>query len=210
MRFLSLWGPAAFLVGTVVQAQTPAQLADSYITSVNNLVAKMAAIKNTDTAQREAAFLPALVDKVNAALPGMRSLYGNTAAQPVLQARSADLAAAHNNLNLHQTRLLTGGCPAEGTIKSISSNTPLSTTFKNLSNLPLQAFWLDYSGVRKPIGIMQPGDGMLQNTYATHPFLFTDTSGRCVRIIQMSAAGNYDVSHLLAPTVGLHLAKLQK
>lgn len=61
--------------------------------------------------------------------------------------------------------------------KSLNSNTAYVLTVVNNTSNPVQAIWLDYQGKEVDKGTIAAGGGTWgQDTYATHPWIFRDTS----------------------------------
>jgi hypothetical protein len=71
---------------------------------------------------------------------------------------------------------------SEATLKSISGQYPTTLRFVNLTDHPVLLYWLDYRGRRKPYGEILEYERVRQQTFATHPFLFTDKSGNVLSI----------------------------
>ena len=198
------------LFATVVPAQTPTEIVDKYIAAVDMLTFQLEQMPDAHNAQAYSSQLPNLVANVNSATADVKSLYGNTAAQAVLTAKSAAMSASQAKLAAEQTRLLTGDCPLEGTAKS-GNGPAISPNVENRSAVTLRYYWLDYAGKRTGGGELKAGQSMNLGTYVTHPFIFVDPDGRCVRLLSFSGSGGLSViSELLAPTVGTYLGKLQK
>jgi hypothetical protein len=73
-------------------------------------------------------------------------------------------------------------CPEEGTLASQKSNVESSLTLRNSLGQPVQLFWLDYDGRRRPYQSIGPGETYVQPTFFTHPWVVADLSGRCIAI----------------------------
>jgi VHL beta domain len=65
-------------------------------------------------------------------------------------------------------------------VKSKNSNTPLKVTFVNKSGAFRGVMWADFNGKLVPYANLQPGQSYTVNTFATHPWIFTDGPGNCV------------------------------
>jgi hypothetical protein len=205
---LGIWGVLACCASNL-PAQTPTQIVNNYIASADSVALQLSQIVDADTAQRNAPVLSPAIASLNQATAALRSLYGNSAAAGDLAAKSAAMSTSQSRLAAEQTRLTSGNCPAEGTIKS-GNGSAISPTVTNKSSVVLRYQWLDYQGTRTGGGELKPGETQTLGTYLTHPFIFLNPQGQCVRIIQFNEVGNYFVSELLAPSVGPILSKLQK
>jgi hypothetical protein len=203
-------GIAMLLGATCVRAQTVSDLIRNYIAAMTGVTNILTRMTDPDSAQRNAPDLIPAINTLNPLTAQVKALYGVSANQTILQNNAAAISDAQTKLGREQSRLLTGDCSLEGTVKSLNSNTPLNLVFTNRGSSPLQVFWLDYSGNRYRFGTMDPGASFYLNTFATHPWLFADQSGNCQRIIVSTASGSIDVSPILAPTVGWYLAKIAK
>ena len=62
-------------------------------------------------------------------------------------------------------------------------------TFANRTAGPIQLFWVDGDGHRKPYGTVAAGDRHDQNTYANHVWVVTDAAGKTLAAYQATAAG---------------------
>jgi hypothetical protein len=72
------------------------------------------------------------------------------------------------------------GCPAPGTVRSDNSAQKSALEFENRSGRRVDIFWLDYKGGRKHYKTLNPGQNYTQSTFATHPWIAVDPSGRCI------------------------------
>jgi hypothetical protein len=72
------------------------------------------------------------------------------------------------------------GCPAPGSVRSDNSAQRASLEFQNRSGRRVDIFWLDYNGGRKHYKTLNPGQNYTQSTFATHPWIAVDPSGRCI------------------------------
>ena len=73
-------------------------------------------------------------------------------------------------------------CPGEASFRSANSNHPTSIVFRNESGSTRQLHWLDFNGRRVSYATLPPGGEYSINTYVGHPWVSTDTTGRCVAI----------------------------
>jgi hypothetical protein len=67
-------------------------------------------------------------------------------------------------------------------VKSKNSNTPVRVTFVNKSGAFRGVMWADFNGKLVPYANLQPGQSYTVNTFATHPWVFTDGPGNCVEM----------------------------
>ena len=73
-------------------------------------------------------------------------------------------------------------CAQESSLRSKDGRTPTAINFVNLASQPIRIYWLDYDGRRKLYHTLEPTQGYTQNTYLTHPWVTTTTSGECLGI----------------------------
>jgi VHL beta domain len=66
--------------------------------------------------------------------------------------------------------------------KSQNSNTPVSVTFTNKSGEYRSVMWVDFTGKWVNYANLDPGQSYAVNTYATHPWVFTDGPGNCIEM----------------------------
>ena len=78
-------------------------------------------------------------------------------------------------------------CSAEARIRSYEATGETSYTITNRTAGSLTVYWLDYAGTRQQWFQVPPKATMDQNTYRTHPWLVTDSRGRCLRIFYAPA-----------------------
>ena len=67
-------------------------------------------------------------------------------------------------------------------VKSKNSNTPVKVTFVNKSGEFRGVMWADFNGKLVAYANLQPGQSYTVNTFATHPWIFTDGPGNCVKM----------------------------
>ena len=67
-------------------------------------------------------------------------------------------------------------------VKSKNSNAPVRVTFVNKSGAFRGVMWADFNGKLVPYANLQPGQSYTVNTFATHPWIFTDGPGNCVEM----------------------------
>ena len=70
----------------------------------------------------------------------------------------------------------------ESKLQSLSAAHPTTIIFDNRTSKDYLLFWLDYEGNRKPYGTLFAGHKLGQSTYATHPWVITDTSKNAIAI----------------------------
>jgi hypothetical protein len=93
----------------------------------------------------------------------------------------------------------TGGdypCSGEATLAAQRTNLESRLIVRNQSAQPIQLFWLDYDGRRRPFLSLGPGETGVQPTFFTHPWVVADTSGRCISIYY---ARNTDRTIVIGP-----------
>lgn len=103
--------------------------------------------------------------------------------------------------------LLGMSCAREGAMRSTSPGVEHTTGlhFFNGTGAPINVYWLDYSGTRQFRDTVQPYGYSRQGTYATHPWVVTDETNRCLgmykvgdtlgrAIIEPSIVASLDVS----------------
>jgi VHL beta domain len=73
-------------------------------------------------------------------------------------------------------------CPIYGKVKSKNSNTPVTVTFDNMSGEKRGVFWVDFKGNWVKYADLKPGQTYTADTFATHPWIFTDIAGNCVEM----------------------------
>ncbi len=66
--------------------------------------------------------------------------------------------------------------------KSKNSNTPVKMTFVNKSGEYRGVMWADFNGKLVSYANLNPGQSYTVNTFATHPWIFTDGPGNCVEM----------------------------
>ena len=73
-------------------------------------------------------------------------------------------------------------CAEEGTLVSQRTEIQSRLIFRNGLAQPVQLFWLDYDGRRRPYLSLGPGETGVQPTFFTHPWVVADLGGRCLAI----------------------------
>ncbi len=82
----------------------------------------------------------------------------------------------------------------ESRLKSENALKPVKIRFVNLTDKKLKLFWLDYEGKRKLYGEVLPLGEIEQSTFATHPWLVTDSGGNGIAIYRASSENG--VAHI--------------
>ncbi|GEM_PF-6368822 len=57
-------------------------------------------------------------------------------------------------------------------VRSISSETPVTITFLNATETPVEVYWIDFEGQEQHYGALEPGITWEQGTYETHAWRF--------------------------------------
>lgn len=125
-------------------------------------------------------------EAVNGAFIGGKEAYGTPL--PVCRAR---LRGA-----VHPGKIVAGQCSVAwgdqehmlrgfevlyAAVRSIDSGTPVRVYVKNGTSSPVERFWIDYRGNAVSYGTIAPGQRIVQDTYATHPWLYM-SGGEVVRV----------------------------
>lgn len=63
---------------------------------------------------------------------------------------------------------------------SPASSLPITLTFRNISNEPLELHWVDFNGKLKSYGIVGPGKTKTQPTFEGHVWQWTRPPGTCI------------------------------
>jgi hypothetical protein len=90
-------------------------------------------------------------------------------------------------------------CRNEGISRSVSSKDAVRLTIVNRRATVQQLFWLDYEGKRKLYHSLLPGQSVVQDTFATHPWLIADAQGSCQGIFlpEGATAGRLEITDTL-------------
>jgi len=70
-------------------------------------------------------------------------------------------------------------CRRFGRIRSRNSNQPVRVRFINRTSGQRSVMWIDYRGRPKQYKRLAPGQSYVQQTFAGHPWMFTDGPGNC-------------------------------
>ena len=73
-------------------------------------------------------------------------------------------------------------CDTLGGQRSLNSDTPVTVTFRNLSDGFRSVMWIGFDGVPKNYANLNPGESYTINTFLTHPWMFTDGPGNCIEM----------------------------
>ena len=71
-------------------------------------------------------------------------------------------------------------CPAPGSARSIEGKVKVTLQIANSSNRAAKIYWLDYQGVRQFYKELAPGQGYMQPSFMTHPWIAVDPKGDCI------------------------------
>ncbi len=85
-----------------------------------------------------------------------------------------------SNQALAQSKV--GGLPCTQGLRSLSSDVPVTVTFRNQTSIMRRITWLDFNGNRVDYAQIQPGEQYTINTFATHPWEFSDGPGNCTEM----------------------------
>lgn len=84
-------------------------------------------------------------------------------------------------------------CQAETAVFSVRGDKPTTIVFTNSGNRVLRIFWIDYSGARKWYANISPGERHIQPTFASHPWVVTDSQGNC-QMVAFSEVGQSNIT----------------
>lgn len=73
-------------------------------------------------------------------------------------------------------------CSTESTTATRTTGGATTVEFVNAGAAPVEFFWLDASGARKPYGTLPSGARTTQATFASHPWLVALSTGQCLAI----------------------------
>jgi len=71
-------------------------------------------------------------------------------------------------------------CPEERSLRSTDSRLETKLTFVNTTNAPVRIYWLNYQGRREFYSNVAPGRNFAVDTFATHPWVATDSDEDCI------------------------------
>jgi hypothetical protein len=74
-------------------------------------------------------------------------------------------------------------CPEEGRLRSTDGRTSTYINFVNHTRQAIRTYWLNYEGHRQYYAEIQAGATYRQQTYLTHPWVVTDSSDNCLRVL---------------------------
>jgi hypothetical protein len=80
-------------------------------------------------------------------------------------------------------------CPEAGDLRSRNSQTLARFVFRNATPQPVNVVWVDFKGANKVYAEVPAGALHIQATFVTHPWLLTDTAGRCLAVVHPRAEG---------------------
>ncbi|HZS52909.1 MAG TPA: hypothetical protein VFA65_00795 [Bryobacteraceae bacterium] len=81
----------------------------------------------------------------------------------------------------------TGSCEQEAGSRSIEGLTKTSFTITNRTKRTLAIYWLNYQGHRQKYLEIAPNEKQEISTFLTHPWLVTDSTGKCMGIVYAPA-----------------------
>lgn len=73
-------------------------------------------------------------------------------------------------------------CAEEGRLRSIHGETQSAVFFRNDGKDAVRLYWLDYDGIRRSYGTLDPHESTTQPTFLTHPWLVADAMDQCIVI----------------------------
>lgn len=73
-------------------------------------------------------------------------------------------------------------CRDEKVLNSKTDSRHATMDFKNKSGKTRKIYWLDYNGKRVLYKVMKENESFYITTYITHPWVITDSSGKCLEI----------------------------
>lgn len=95
-----------------------------------------------------------------------------------------NICVAFVGLTISTAALAAEDCTSERSIKSADSNQAAKVQFKNDSKSRVKIYWLNYEGKREHYSDVAPGRSYSQDTFMTHPWVVTDTSGQCILLFR--------------------------
>lgn len=84
-------------------------------------------------------------------------------------------------------------------VKSLDAKEPVKVGFKNETASRLDMAWVNYEGKLVYYKTLNPGESYQQNTYATHPWVTLDRSGKILDVINPSKQDE-NAEFIFAPT----------
>lgn len=73
-------------------------------------------------------------------------------------------------------------CTEERSLRSHDSKLTTQVTFVNNTGDSARVYWLNYQGRREFYKSLRPGESFTQDTYATHPWVATDSDENCIEV----------------------------
>ena len=73
-------------------------------------------------------------------------------------------------------------CADERDLRSVRGMTSTNLYIRNTAHEERDLYWLNYDGFRVFYSRLAPGQQTTQQTYATHPWVVTTSTGQCVTI----------------------------
>ena len=81
----------------------------------------------------------------------------------------------------------TKSCELEYGAKSLEARAPAVVWFTNNRPSSIRLYWIDYSGNRKLYTTINSGQTHTQQTFLTHPWVVTDSDGKCICLVMPRA-----------------------
>jgi hypothetical protein len=79
--------------------------------------------------------------------------------------------------------------PCAEAVPSIVLAIPVPLEFVNVSSQPRLLYWVDFGGVRRSYGVLQPGQSGFLTSFVTHSWVVTDPPGTCLGTLVLSGGG---------------------
>jgi hypothetical protein len=79
-------------------------------------------------------------------------------------------------------------CLDEAQLRSANSNVSATVDFENQSGQAVKIFWMTYQGERKLFKELASAQSYRQQTYLAHPWVITDSAGKCLQIFTPRAS----------------------
>jgi type II secretory pathway pseudopilin PulG len=96
--------------------------------------------------------------------------------------KTVSSSVASRVLDIQPETAPSAGCPGEEALRSISNTNKAELTFFNQRSIPVEIYWIDYSGARVFNITLAPSQSVKVKTRLKHPWVVTDTSQVCLGI----------------------------
>lgn len=99
-------------------------------------------------------------------------------------------------------------CSAEGSLRSAQPGSPVELSFRNASTERRRIYWLDPTGDRKFVGLVEGGNQFKQPTSSGHSWIVTDDAEKCLTAVTATAdpmtidIGGVATAQLMPPVPG--------